>query len=374
MRALNQRLVLDRLRGHGAATRPQIASGTGLSKPTVGQALLDLEQHGLVRAIGRSAAGPGRSAVIYRTAPDAGHIVGVDVGRQMLRVAVADLEGAVVARLEQPNRCRSGVMLLAPQDIVVTVLGTPGIPDAAAGTVHRAPNLPGWERRGLLHELISALGAGGSEVLVENDANLCVVGEHALGAARGVDVVACLTVGTGIGMGILVNGQLFRGAHGAAGEIADLPFGRVPAGVTTRRPGPVEVAAAAHAVVSAAHGLGLSRAHTAKTVFDLAREGDELAMRVVAEEALKLAHVVSVVTAVLDPGLIVLAGGIGRNADLLAGPMRRELAATIPMVPDIVGGHLGEDAVLVGAIAAAKDTAWDLVVDRRVLRRSAGEA
>jgi hypothetical protein len=77
---------------------------------------------------------------------------------------------------------------------------------------------------------------------------------------------------------------------------------------------------------------------------------------------------------VLDPGLIVLAGGIGRNADLLAGPMRRELAATIPMVPDIVGGLLGEDAVLVGAIAAAKDTAWNLVVDRRVLRRSAGEA
>ncbi|MDT5293056.1 MAG: hypothetical protein QOF88_7945 [Mycobacterium sp.] len=390
MRALNQRLVLDRLRGHGEATRPQIAGDTGLSKPTVGQALLDLEQHGLVRAIGRSAAGPGRSAVIYRTAPDAGHIVGVDVGRQMLRVAVADLEGSVVARLEEPNRCRSGVMLLrtvretvqravaeaglAPQDIVVTVLGTPGIPDATTGTVHRAPNLPGWERRGLLHELVSALGASGSEVLVENDANLCVVGEHALGAARGVDVVACLTVGTGIGMGILVNGQLFRGAHGAAGEIADLPFGRVPAGVMTGRPGPIEVAAAAQAVVSAAHEVGLSRTHSAKEIFDLAREGDELAIRVVAEEALKLAHVVSVVTAVLDPGLIVLAGGIGRNADLLAGPMRRELAATIPMVPDIVGGLLGEDAVLVGAIAAAKDTAWNLVVDRRVLRRSAGEA
>jgi predicted NBD/HSP70 family sugar kinase len=263
---------------------------------------------------------------------------------------------------------------LAREDIVVTVLGTPGIPDPATGTVQRSPNLPGWERRGLLHELIAALGADGSEVLVENDANLSVVGEHALGAAQGVDVVACLTVGTGIGMGILVNGQLFRGAHGAAGEIADLPFGRVPAGVPTRRPGPVEVAAAAQAVVSAAHERGMSQMPTAKAVFDLARDGDELAMQVVAEEALKLAHVVAIVTAVLDPGLIVLAGGVGRNADLLAEPIRRELAATIPIVPDIVGGHLGEDAVLVGAIAAAKDTAWDLVVDRRVLRRSAGEA
>ena len=96
-------------------------------------------------------------------------------------------------------------------------------------------------------------------------------------------------------------------------------------------------------------------------------------LRVVAEEAAKLAHVVSIVTAVLDPGLIVLTGGIGRNADLLAEPIRRELAETIPVVPDIVGGQLGEDAVLVGAIATAMDTAWDLVFDRRV-RRTASEA
>jgi predicted NBD/HSP70 family sugar kinase len=83
--------------------------------------------------------------------------------------------------------------------------------------------------------------------------------------------------------------------------------------------------------------------------------------------------VVSIVTAVLDPGLVVLTGGIGRNADLLAEPMRRELAQKIPVVPDIVGGHLGADAVLVGAIASAKNTAWDLVFDRRVRRTASGE-
>ncbi|MFG1929676.1 ROK family protein [Mycobacterium sp. NPDC048908] len=389
MRALNQRLVLERLRGHGEATRPQIANDTGLSKPTVGQALLDLEQHGLVRAIGRSASGPGRAAVVYQTAPDAGHIVGVDIGRRMIRVAVADLDGSVVSRVDQPNKSRSGTMLLRsacrsvehavaeaglnPHDIVVTVVGTPGIPDPATGSVHRSPNLPGWERRGLLGTLVDALGAGGSEVIVENDANLTVVGEHARGAAQGVDVVACLTVGTGVGMGVLLNGKLFRGAHGAAGEIADLPFDRVPAGVARHRPGPVETAAAAEAVVSAANDAGLREVRSAKAVFDLARQGDGLALQVVADEASKLTHVVSIATAVLDPGMIVLAGGIGRNADLLAEPIRRELATTIPVVPEIVGGHLGEDAVLVGAITSARDTAWDLVFDRLV-RRTASEA
>ena len=384
MRALNQRLVLDRLREHREATRPEIATHTGLSKPTVGQALLDLEQHGLVRSIGRRADRPGRAAVVYRTAPDAGHIVGVDVGRRALHVAVANLDGEVVARVEQPNRSRSGAMLvrtvaelvdratseagLGSDDIVVTVLGTPGIPDPATGTVHRSPNLPGWERRGLLGALMSLLGSNGSTVIVENDANLCAVGEHARGAAQGVDVVACLTVGTGIGMGILLDGNLFRGTHGAAGEIADLPYGSVPAGVAAHRPGPVEVVAAGDAVVSAAREAGLSLS-TAKAVFDAARSGDVRALRVVADEALKLARVVSVVTAVLDPGLIVLAGGIGRNADLLADPMRRELAETIPRVPEIVGGELGDDAVLVGAIVIAMGTAWDLVFERRVLGR-----
>lgn len=389
MRALNQRLVLNRLREHGEATRPEIAADAGLSKPTVGQALLDLEHHGLVRAIGRRADRPGRAAVVYRTAPDAGYIVGVDVGRRVVHAAVADLDGTVVARVEQSNRSRSGVALLrtvgesveraireaglAATDIVVTVVGTPGVPDAASGTIRRAPNLPGWERRGLMHSLLTLLGSNGSTVIIENDANLCAVGEHAHGAARGVDVVACLTVGTGIGMGILINGRLFRGAHGAAGEIGDLPYGQVPAGVTSHRPGPVELAAAGGAVVSAARDAGLSMP-TAKAVFNSAREGDKRALRVVADEASKLAKVVSVVTAVLDPGLIVLAGGVGRNADLLAGPMRRELAGTTSSVPDVVGGHLGDDAVLVGAIATAMDTAWDLVFQRRVLGRTAGEA
>ena len=128
---------------------------------------------------------------------------------------------------------------LAADDIVVTVVGTPGIPDTATGTVHRSPNLPGWERRGLLGELVGAArrqrldGDGGER-------REPVRGRRACAAARrqGVDVVACLTVGTGIGMGILVGGNLFRGAHGAAGEIADLPYGRVPAAGDVAPPGP----------------------------------------------------------------------------------------------------------------------------------------
>ncbi|MFI5607966.1 ROK family protein [Amycolatopsis sp. NPDC051903] len=372
VREQNQRLVLERLRAGGSATRPQIAAGTGLSKPTVGQALLDLEQCGLVRAVGHSPAGPGRAAVVYRAAPEAGHVAGVDIGRRSIRVAIADLDGGVVARLDEPNRCRSGSALvqavpdavasaaLAPEDVVATVVGTPGIPDRASGTVHRAPNLPGWERKGLLHRLAQRLCAHGSELVVENDANLCAVGEHALGAALGVDVLVCLTVGTGIGMGVLVGGKLFRGAHGAAGEVADLPTG-VP-GVRPHRPGPVEDVASAHAIVAGAHALGLTAARSAKDVFRLAQDGDPVALRVVEQEAQHLAHVVAAVTAVLDPVLIVLAGGC---APLLAEPMRRALAVATPFAPEIVPGRLGSEAVLAGAVTTAVGTARELVFERR---------
>ncbi|QYN17804.1 ROK family protein [Amycolatopsis sp. DSM 110486] len=389
MRELNQRLVLDRLRTGGEATRPRIAADTGLSKPTVGQALLDLEQCGLVRATGHSPEGPGRAAVVYRVAPEAGHVVGVDIGRRSIRVAVADLDGSVVARFDEPNRCRSGSALvetvgdavgravasagLEPADVVATVVGTQGIPDARTGTVHRAPNLPGWERKGQLHTLAERLCAHGSDLVVENDANLCAVGEHALGAALGVDVLVCLTVGTGIGMGVLVGGRLFRGAHGAAGEIADLPAGARVSGARAHRPVPMEDVASAHAIVARARALGLT-ARSAREVFLSAADGDPRALRVVEEEAAHLAHVVAAVTAVLDPRLIVLGGGIGSNAALLAGPMRRALAATTPFAPEIVAGQLGSDAVLAGAVTTALGTARELVFERREPRRTAAQA
>ncbi|WP_432852534.1 ROK family protein [Amycolatopsis sp. CA-161197] len=201
-------------------------------------------------------------------------------------------------------------------------------------------------RRRLLHSLAERLCAHGSDLVVENDANLCAVGEHALGAALGVDVLVCLTVGTGIGMGVLVGGKLFRGAHGAAGEIADLPAGARASGARAHRPGPMEDVASAHAIVARARALG-STARSAREVFR---------------------------SAAVDPGLIVLGGGIGSNAALLAGPMRRALAATTPFAPEIVAGQLGPEAVLAGAVTTALGTAREMVFERREPRRTAAQA
>lgn len=370
MRELNQRAVLDLLRRSGPATRPQVAKDTGLSKPTVGQALLDLERRHLVREVGRTSAGPGRSAVVYEVNPAAGHVLGVDIGRERIRLEVADLAGTVVSRVDERNRCRSARSLVqlvrdltqeivGSTDVVAKVVGSPGVPDPKTGVLHHAPNLPGWGRKGLLEELAGALGPG---LVVENDANLAAVGEMTAGAARGVDVFVFITVGTGIGMGIVVNGQLFRGAHGAAGEVGYLPYGR-PEGVRPPERGMLETAVSGHSVVQKALERGLE-AKSAKEVFELARNNDARALAAVAEEAKQLAFVVGTVAAVIDPELVVLGGGIGSNTDLLAEPLEEALRATTPLRPKIVAGELGDAAVLTGAISVGLRAAREVVFER----------
>lgn len=383
MRRINQRAVLDLLRRTGSATRPQVAKETGLSKPTVSQALLALEGYGLARATGHTSTGTGRSAVLYEADPTAGYVLGVDIGREHVRLAIADLGGTVVARSEHRNTSRSGTALvnavggqvtetikiagLTPEDIVVRVLGSPGVADRDKRCFRHAPNLPGWGKAGLIEDLEAAIGP---DLIIENDANLTAVGEWERGAARGVDVFACITIGTGVGMGLMVNGEVFSGATGAAGEIGYLPYGQVRAAdhPDTEPParGHLEEATAAQSVVRGARELGLGNAKSAREVFRLAREGDELAVRAVEAEADRLAYTVASVAAVIDPELIVLGGGMGNNADLLLAPIDRALHTFTPLVPKIVQGELGEDAVLAGAISVGLHTAEALVFERRV--------
>ena len=372
MRVLNQRAVLDRLRRLGAATRPQIARDTGLSKPTVGQALLDLERNGLVRPVGRTTSGPGRSAVIYEPDPAAGHVLAVDIGRERIRAAVTDLGGTVIARVDERNRSRSAAALLrtvtglasatvsdagiTPADVVVTVVGSPGVVDRRARVVRHAPNLPGWESAGVLDGLEESFGPS---VVVENDANLAALGEHVYGAARDARVFVCVTVGTGVGMGIVVDGRLFRGARGAAGEVGFLPVGESASDV---RGGQFERVAAAESVVAQARDRGLP-ATSARAVFELARSGDARALEVVAVEAERLAFLVASVAAVIDPELVVLGGGVGSNVDLLLPPLEAALRPTTPLAPPVVAGALGDGAVLSGAIAMGLEAARELVFE-----------
>ncbi|MFJ7277713.1 ROK family protein [Kitasatospora sp. NPDC098663] len=374
LRSNNEWLLLELLRTGGGSSRAQLARDTGLSKPTVSAALAALEQAGLVREAGRLAPERGRTAVLYEVDPAAGHVLGVDIGRARLRVAVADLAGTVVARRDVANRGRSANAVadavvgaaheavaeagLAAGDIVHAVIGTPGVWDEQRRGVRYATSLPGWGRPGLFDRIGEGLGVA---VTVANDANLAALGEYTLGAGRGSRMFAYLLVGTGLGVGVVKDGELLLGAHGALGEIGLVPLPARPG----EPPATIEQEAAADAVVRTAQDLGLGGAPTAKQVFERARAGDPAAVRAVDREAGQLAYAVAVLSAVLDPDLVVLGGGIGNSADLLLEPLEQTLHRIAPMRPTLAPSLLGEEAVLLGAVATALETARPEVFERR---------
>ncbi|MFF7133158.1 MULTISPECIES: ROK family protein [unclassified Streptomyces] len=372
LRSTNERLLLERLRAAGPASRAQLARESGLSKPTVSSALAALEAAGLVREVGTHVPERGRTAVLYAPDPSAGHVLGIDVGRSWLRVAVADLDGTVVARSDVRNQARSsGAMAdlvvstarqvvagsgTAAGEVVHAVVGTPGVYDEERHRVRYAMHLPGWGRAGLVDRMREELGV---PLEVHNDANLAALGEYTYGVGAGSRLFAYILIGTGLGMGVVSEGRLFTGAHGLAGEIGFLPWpGR-------QKPERLEDAVSGVAVVEAARRFGMRGQLTAKAVFDAARQGDEAAVQAVRLEGERIAHTVAAAAAVLDPDLVVLGGGVGHSVDLLLKPVRDNLRALTPLRPKLAPSRLGEDAVLLGAVATALGTAREVVFERR---------
>ncbi|QKV97328.1 ROK family transcriptional regulator [Streptomyces sp. NA02950] len=377
---MNQRLLLDRLFIHGAAVRPQLARDTGLSLPTVIAALRDLEQAGLVRAAGRLEAAQGRPAAAYEADPTAGSVVGVDIGREKLRLLVTDLAGQPLSRLEVRNTARTAGALvnqveqavadattqagLEASDVTHTVIGSPGVFDPQRGRIMYAANLPGWQRAGLAETLTERLGTA---LTIDNDANLAALGEHTYGAARGRRHFAYLTIGTGVGLGLVLDGRLYRGHSGAAGEVGYLPIGDRIAEDHPSHPrrGMLEEAIAADAFVR--HGLAqdMTGPLTAASIFTSARDGDLRAQRAIAAVAQNLGQLVAGILSFLDPELIVVGGGVGQNLDLLEPHIKKALALITPMRPTMTASALGNEAVVRGAIATGITTARETVFSAR---------
>ena len=372
IRALNEQLLLEHIRSLGPCSRAELARASGLSKPTVSLALGNVERAGLVRAAGQRTGVPGRSALLYEIRPDAGLVLGLDIGHEYVRGALADLAGEIRARSTLRARATSVrgrvAELVRLGDVVCdeagvsrsaitqTVIGSPGVYDPDKDAMRLTGGLAGWDGRAALVGLRAAFG---ESVLIENDVDAEALAERELGHGRNVDDFAFVHVGTGIGMGLVLGGQLRRGVHGVAGEIAFMPLseGSGADESDARKRGALEAAAAAAGVVRAARRAGIRGPVTARRVFDAAARGDERAAAVVAEEARLVAKAICAVITVVDPELIVLGGGIGQApgfADAVSG----QLQALAPVRPVVRVSALGSDAVVDGCLAAGSDAAW----------------
>jgi predicted NBD/HSP70 family sugar kinase len=372
LKSLNERTVLEAIRDGAPISRAEISRRAGISKPTVSLALKALLEAGLVRESPDEVDGPTYGAVYFEPVPDAALVIGLDVGARFLRSAVCDLRGTIRARqdIELRPPATDAVLDVAPSLLAsllattgvdselvdAVIVGVPGVVDARSGTV-RVTHLADLEGRAFGRELSERLSL---RVTLENDVNLAALGEQWLGVARGVDDFVFLSVGTGLGAGLVLHGKLHRGHHGAAGEV-DYAL----RGLTHDVDPSAGAVSSLASTLAAGDTTSLEPPFDVRGIFAAARGGDSVARAVVDEDARRIALHIAAVAAVADVELVVLGGGLGANGDLLLAPVRSLLAEWLPYPPRVEVSSLGEAAVLTGALAVGRLAALDNVFANR---------
>jgi predicted NBD/HSP70 family sugar kinase len=350
----------------GPFTRAELIEATGLSAPTVGGLVSQLIQTGLVRDLGVGPSRGGRRPASMEFNARHGCIAGIDLGPTRTRLAIADLRGdplahrivptpsgspqAVLSRLARAVRGLMRQAGVSADRLLAVGAGAPGWVDYERGIVVFAPNLGGWSEVPMAEVLEQRLGA---VVTVENDVNLAVLGEHWRGAARGHDNCAFIFVGTGIGAGILIGGQLHRGRHFMAGEIAVMCMGPQFVDQDFGQRGCLETLAGLQAL---AGRWGAARGDPARWMTELfaaAEAGDARARRAIEETATLIGIAAANVGAVVDPSIIILGGALFAKADPLVEEVRKVVKRIARAPLEIVVSVLGKEAPLAGSLLVA---------------------
>ena len=371
----NRDLILRVLRTDGPLPRSELVERIGASPATINRLTTMLLERGLITSVGTAATGRGRPSMVVRFNEQAAHVAAIDIGSQVTRAALVDLSGGVTSLVEHPVPDGAGprqrldhvrdvaVELVTSararrRTVIALGVGVPGVV-TADGVVDWAPVL-GWRQVGLARVLGAACGL---PVLAENDANALAIAEHRHGAARGTAAMVALNLGNGIGAGVIAGGTLYRGHTAAAGEIGYMLLGTGSLRQTYAGFGDIESRVGAEGIARRSRELGLADEVagplTAASVFEMARRGQPVAAALVDEICDELALALANVAAVLDPGVVVLGGGIGGSADLLIPRLEERLSGRIPHVPRLLGpSH--PHGVLVGAAELALEAVGSL--------------
>ncbi|MFI6601149.1 ROK family protein [Nonomuraea sp. NPDC050536] len=367
LRRLNDRAALELLLTQGPLTRAELGELTGLSKVTAGQLLARLEERGLVEVAGERAGGRGPHAALYTVVPSSAYVAGLEVLPDSLTVGVADITGKIVVEVtvnpadgKDPVKAVHSAVQRACDSARIGisqlrsfVIGTRGVVDPGTGDVRFSYDLPSWHV-GVLASLRATLGAS---VTIENDVNLVALAEHRYGAAAGHDDFAVIWAGVGQGLGVMLGGKLHRGITGGAGEIGWLPVPGEPLPTDVQHPqsGSFQRLVGQEAL----GGLALQYGVPGMTVPDQVRNGGDGYLD---EVAGRLAVGAAAVAVVLDPGLIVLSGDVGRAGGArLAAKVEEAVARLCPSQPRVVTTGVAGNPVLRGALVAALEEAREQV-------------
>lgn len=370
VRVLNEQTVLEIILNNGEITRPAIARKTGLSLPTIASLVESMERIGLIREQRMVSGEVGRPATLYSANPNAGYVFAVDLGGIEIRAGITNLVGEVISEsVEQTNGGNPSVLMdkfarlyrrllqksgFEKNTVGVACVGVPGVWNSKTDKIDAAYNLPMLNEIPLRATIQQVLDL---PLIIENDVNLAAIGESWKGVAQDYDTFVTFSIGTGIGMGIVIDGEVYRGKNGAAGEIGLLPIGPDPFHPSLRSHGPLEIAASEPSIVTRLQCALAGDEESVLTpdanisqIIEAGDNGDEIACTILDDEARVLAIGVAAIVAVLDPPLLILSGGVGAH-DELAQLVHRYAAQLIPWMPPIEVSVLGNRAAFYGAIA-----------------------
>ena len=372
LRRLNRLRVIDALRDEGLISRAEIARRTGLSRSTVSSLVSELQADGLVVERPEPAAAHGdqggRPPILLSFDASAGVAVGIDFDHHHVRVAVADLSSRILAEREQQldtdHAAHEG--LDAAAALVAELLEEAGVDEARVigagmclpGPVHRPTGvvgstaiLPGWVGVAAAEEMHRRLEL---PILVDNDANLAALAEAAFGAGRDAKDLVYLMISSGIGAGLVLNGRLYRGAEGLAGELGHVLVDADGPVCRCGNRGCLETVAGTDALADLlrrSHGDGLD----GRAIVRLARDGDLGCRRVIADAGRAIGKAAATLVNVLNPELLIVGGDLADAGELLLGGVRESLERsalpTAVQAAAVVAGSLGDRAEVLGAIA-----------------------
>jgi predicted NBD/HSP70 family sugar kinase len=363
----HQTRLLTLLRDEGPMSRVELGERLELPRARVGAEVTRLDEVGLVETAGPSASRGGRRSTLVRLAGDL-RVLAVDVGATSVGVAVTDASCEVLAHTVEDCDVRQGphpvlrrvaelaakIRDEAPGRLVAAGIGLPGPVSFAEGMAVAPPIMPGWDRFNVRDHLG---GLWGCPVAVDNDVNAMALGERHAGVARSTEDLMFVKIGTGIGCGIVLGGKVYRGVAGTAGDIGHIRLDDY---------GPTCACGEVGCLEAYFGGAALARDGliTARDVGRAAAAGDFGAVNLIRDGGRRLGHVVASLVSFLNPGMVVIGGGVAQLghqllAEVRSAVYRRSLPLATGNLP-IVLSELGDTAGVIGAAWSATDRAFTL--------------
>jgi glucokinase-like ROK family protein len=386
VRELNRAILLNLLRVHSPQSRADLAAATGLNKTTVSSLVAELLTTGLAREIGQASSAGGRPAVLLELNPEAGCVIGAELGVGYLKIILTDFRAAILWRQEisltpgeSPDSALAKLIDLVQEAALIAEqggrrifglgLGVPGLLDVHSGVLLFGQNL-GWRNVSIRSRLAEAFRF---PIFVDNDAKASAIGERYFGAARQVDNFVYVTASVGLGVGIWLDGQVYRGATGFAGEVGHTTF--VPDGPLCNcgNRGCWETFASQRALierlraaVAAGCATSLSASNgalgevTMPMIVEAARAGDALVLEMLEEVGGYLGLVIANLINTFNPNMVVFGGVLSLADEYLLPPIRRVVEERAILwarqsTPIVVAAHRFDSCVMGGVALVLHD-------------------